>query len=142
MPRSELPRRRLHHCEPFVWPNAPKLSLSVGFDCAGRVREVFVHDDGKTGTDVEALLQDGCVLISFLLQQDGMDVCTLAGKVGREGVMPGGAAPDDGDAIRAASMFGGLLAQAAAIEAREGPEMRATYEASQERKQTWRPKAT
>lgn len=81
-------------------------SVSVGFDEGWRVREIFA-DGTKTGTDLEAMLDDACILTSMLLQS-GADIADLADKLGREGVKPW--AP-------AASIVGLAIKKAAEIEA-------------------------
>lgn len=104
MKRHQLPPRR--HCLTTIvqWDNKDWL-IALGFDDAWRVREIF-GDGHKTGSHMEAILDDVCLLISFLLQH-GMEVATLADKLGREGADP--QAP-------AASFIGLIVKHAAEIE--------------------------
>ena len=81
----QLPPRRLTVTVGIEWANRA-WSISVGFDDALQVREIFA-DGHKSGTDVEAILDDACILISMLLQS-GASIQDLAEKLGREGVDP------------------------------------------------------
>lgn len=104
MKRHPLPARREAVTILIVWEGTP-WSISVGFDESWRVREIFA-DGHKTGTDIEAILDDACILTSMLLQS-GANIADLADKLGREGVKP--EAP-------AASIVGLAIKKAAEIE--------------------------
>ncbi len=119
--RVELPGRRQSVIETLDWGGAEWL-LGVGFDRQGRVRELFV-DGATVGSEMEALLDDGCILLSLLLQH-GFDVAALARHLGRDGIDP--AAP-------AASVLGLVAALAARIEAEAGEAVRWVYQASGQR---------
>jgi hypothetical protein len=64
--RARLPNRRLNITDVAVWRGRTWM-LCIGFDRAGRAREVFI-DGNKTGSEFEGLLDDACVLLSILLQ--------------------------------------------------------------------------
>jgi hypothetical protein len=50
-----------------------KLQVTFGIDASGRVREVFCGNF-KAGSDSHALIMDGCVLLSRLMQHnDSLD---------------------------------------------------------------------
>lgn len=85
--------------------------MGVGFDAAGTVREVFA-DGPKTGQDMEGLLDDGCILLSLLLQS-GHGIADLAERLGRESIDP--ADPATGQRPPA-SAIGAVAREAAAIE--------------------------
>lgn len=108
MSRARLPDRRPAVVATLDWQGRTWL-LGCGFDRGGRVREVFLNGP-KIGSDQEALLADGCVLISLLLQH-GLDAPELASHLGREGIAPG--AP-------AASPFGHIAGELAKLEAEAG----------------------
>lgn len=106
--RARLPNRRPAIVATVDWEGRTWL-LGCGFDRGGRVREVFLNGP-KIGSDQEAVLADGCVLMSLLLQS-GMDAPALAGHLGREGIAPG--AP-------AASPLGRIAGELAKLEAEAG----------------------
>lgn len=85
MKRHQLPPRRLTVTNNIEWARRA-WSISVGFDDALKVREIFA-DGHKSGTELEAILDDACILISMLLQA-GASIQDLAEKLGREGVDP------------------------------------------------------
>ena len=65
-PRARLPYRRLQATEAVAWRGREWL-LSVGFDRSGAVREAFVKGL-KAGSEMDAIMDDACVLLSLLLQ--------------------------------------------------------------------------
>ncbi len=105
--RQRLPDRRIQTIQVMRWQGT-ELQWAVGYDRKGRAREVFVNGH-KVGSDIEALVQDGCVLLSLLLQH-GADPKDIAESLGREGIDPN--AP-------AASLFGLLTAELPKVEATE-----------------------
>lgn len=116
-PRERLPDRRMQVVEELTWAGRPWL-VGYGFDAGGRVREAFVSGS-RTGAELQALVEDACVLVSLLLQC-GMPAPELARHLAREGVDP--AAP-------AASLIGLIVERTAVVEARDGAEVRQAYEA-------------
>lgn len=126
--RAALPERRENRTEEMIWPPVEtfyekhkRFKVTCGFDRAGRVREIFA-DGYHTGSAMEALLDDVCILASIALQT-GLDVEGLAGSVSRDGAIPvprsdGTQAENPGPA---ASVVGAMLALAARVEAAEGP---------------------
>lgn len=68
MKRTPLPSRRRNETFTLDW-RGQTVSVTFGIDAAGRVREVFA-DIAKTGTDLQALLADWCVIVSVALQHD------------------------------------------------------------------------
>lgn len=105
-PRRRLPDRRITLTIAVAWADRSWL-LSVGFYGDGHAGEVFL-DGVKTGTQLEGLVDDACVLMSLLLQS-GWRPAPLADALG-------------GDAVVPASLYGLALRQIAAIEneARDG----------------------
>lgn len=80
-----LPNRRHLRTVTAEWCDGKTrigVELGVGFDGAGRVVEVFA-DGHKQGSTMEALLDDACILVSFLLQS-GWDIAGIAAKLRRE----------------------------------------------------------
>lgn len=68
--RHELPTRRLTSTQKFTTPEGHTIHLSVGYDPyeKKRPREVFYSGGFRSGSQLEFLVQDACVLISILLQ--------------------------------------------------------------------------
>ena len=75
--------------------------MTIGFYPDNRPGEVFTHGI-KTGSALDALLADACVLLSVLLQH-GVNATNLAASMGRQG----GTAP--------ASVIGAVLDLLAAL---------------------------
>ncbi len=117
--RIRLPDRRLAVVEDLAWAGRV-WSLGLGFDGAGRVREIFL-DGAKPGSGIDALVADGCVALSLLLQH-GVSAAELARHLGRESVER--QAP-------AASILGAAAVAAAAVERDEGNAAAATYAAAE-----------
>lgn len=109
--RTRLPNRRPQLAVNESWAGR-EWRVGMGFDTAGKVREVFARGV-KTGQHLEGLLDDACILMSILLQS-GMDAAALAAHLGREGVDP---------AAGAASLIGQIARRAAAAEREAGPAM-------------------
>ena len=80
-----LPDRRQGITQAVTWRGTP-LTVQLGFDGAGAVREIFING-AKGGSDVEALFDDACILASILLQY-GVSPEELAQHLGREGTDP------------------------------------------------------
>jgi hypothetical protein len=117
-PRRGLPSRRLSVHERLEW-GGRAWSVTIGFDVDGTVREVFVNAERSSG-DLEAIIHDGCILLSLLLQV-GVPASRLAEHLGREGVLPD--AP-------AASPIGLVAKRLVAIEAELGEQLRDAYRAA------------
>ncbi len=118
---SGLPARRMQVTTAVEWQGREWL-MGVGFAPDGTAREVFA-DGVKSGQDMEALLDDSCVLMSLLLQS-GETIGSIAGRLGNEG-----AAPAVSGGFRAASPIGAIARRAAAIEAECGPGIRLAWTA-------------
>lgn len=69
-PRHDLPTRRLSQTRKITTPEGQTIHLSIGYDPHedGRPREVFYSAGFRSGSQLEFLVQDACVLISLLLQ--------------------------------------------------------------------------
>jgi hypothetical protein len=82
MSRQRLPDRRaaatvdLEH-------GGSRFTLTVGFYPDGRPGEVFTHGI-RTGSGLDALLADACVLLSCLMQY-GVEPSQIASSMGRSG---------------------------------------------------------
>jgi len=81
--RDRLPNRRLQSTEVVAWRGQEWL-MSVGFDHFGTVREAFVKGL-KSGSAMDAIMDDACVLLSLLLQA-GYTASDVDSHLGREGV--------------------------------------------------------
>jgi hypothetical protein len=117
--RARLPNRRLAVTENLTWRDQDFI-VRFGFDRAGAVKEIFL-DGAKTGADIEALMDDGCILVSIALQA-GSRVGELSRSMGRSG-----SDPADGPGVRPASLLGAVLARAAVVEHKRGPEIAEAY---------------
>ena len=83
--RTRLPDRRVSVIETISAPfgaGRQEFTVSVGFWTNGRIGEVFA-DGHKSGSAMEAVVDDGCVLISMLLQH-GVRVSELHGRLSRD----------------------------------------------------------
>ena len=81
--RKHLPNRRPSFNRLIEWRGKDYL-LGMGLDPATlMVREIFLDGD-KTGSDVEAILDDACILLSRLLQS-GSDASDLVQRVSSGG---------------------------------------------------------
>jgi hypothetical protein len=82
MTRQRLPNRRpaetveLEH-------NGSRFTVTIGFYPDGRPGEVFTHGI-RSGSNLDALLADACVVISYLIQH-GVAPCEIASSMGRLG---------------------------------------------------------
>lgn len=84
-PRIRLPNRRMQITDAVEWQGHTWM-VSVGFTPDGRALEAFVKGI-KTGSSMDAIMDDACVLLSLLLQA-GYSAQALADHLGREGVDP------------------------------------------------------
>lgn len=69
-PRHDLPTRRPAENRKVRLQNDQTIHLSIGYDPNedGRPREVFYAEGFRSGSELEFLIQDACVLISTMLQ--------------------------------------------------------------------------
>lgn len=105
--RTTLPDRRPCEIETVLDSAGNRLDVCVGFDAAGRVREIFA-DGYKVGSDARAELSDALVMASVALQS-GLDIDALRRHVGREAIHPGApAASTLGLALDTAARMEGL----------------------------------
>jgi hypothetical protein len=69
-----MPGRRTGFTEPLTFREGEAGEITTfitcNFDAYGRIREVFCADP-RVGSDIHALLTDGCILISIYLQTGG-----------------------------------------------------------------------
>lgn len=114
--RTRLPNRRLHLTETVAWKeNARPWLAGIGFDEAGKAREVFLtwHEGG---TDLEVLMADACIVVSILLQA-GVGADWLLERLrARDGGKPTGAVEP--------SLLARLIERAAVIEREDGAAIR------------------
>lgn len=105
-PRHELPNRRLSDTLKLKTLDGITVHLSIGFDPTeiNRPREVFYSSGFRSGTQLEFLIQDACVLISILLQHGHKpeDICKSLSSVEK---------PDADGEIAYASIIG-MIAEA------------------------------
>ncbi len=103
--RYKLPDRRFQVTFDMEWKSRV-WAVSVGFAPDGRVMEVFVKGH-KTGSEMDSIMDDVCVLFSLMLQT-GYSAEKMHAHLGREGV----------DALDpAASPIGLMAAECAKLEA-------------------------
>ena len=113
--RRKLPDRRMSHTISvawLAWQRAYDFQVTLGFALDGTVSEVFVKGS-KIGSDMDAQLDDTCVLMSRLLQF-GDSVQDLAKSLGREGADPHSKGENDEPPV--ASLVGKIANAAAAEE--------------------------
>ena len=66
MTRSRLPDRRLNDTAEIEFRGV-RYAVTIGYYPDGRCGEVFTHG-AKVGSDMDAMLDDACVVVSLLLQ--------------------------------------------------------------------------
>jgi hypothetical protein len=110
MTRERLPHRRAAETVELEH-NGSRFTVTIGFYPDGRPGEVFTHGIGS-GSNLDALLADACVVISCLMQH-GVEPIEIAGSMGRLG------------SAEPASIIGAVIDLAAAV----GALTRATEEA-------------
>ncbi len=79
--RKKLSSRRQNLSVDEFWLGKP-ITITLGFDDKGDVREIFA-DYGKVGSSISAMISDGLVLMSHLLQRK-VDLNEIVGILGRE----------------------------------------------------------
>lgn len=109
--RRQLPTRR-PNLAIAIQHGPHALRLVCGFFATGRVGEVFA-DIGKPNSEIKALLDDACILVSKLLQQ-GIGAADLDGDMARD------------DDRKPQSLIGAILAAVAWVDAEVGPVLDAT----------------
>jgi hypothetical protein len=91
--RRPLPARRRSEARRIEWvsPLNPdgwlqKLYVTIGYDEADALtpREIFYDAGYKSGSDMETLLRDLCIILSVLLQHDGVDLDIFMSSISRE----------------------------------------------------------
>ena len=104
MSRNRLPDRR-HALTETIEFEGRRWNVQIGFYPDGRPGEVFA-DGVKTGSSMEALIDDSCVMLSLLLQW-GCPPADLYAHLAREG---------NDTASPAASLIGVLALKIAEVE--------------------------
>ena len=82
MTRTRLPDRRFAETAMLEHDGA-RFMVTIGFYPDGRPGEVFTHG-ARSGSNIDALLADACVLVSCLIQH-GVEPSELASSMGRLG---------------------------------------------------------
>ncbi len=83
MRRERLPNRRPNETV-NVTHDGRTYAITIGFDPAtGEVREIFAND-AKTGSAMDGILDDTCIILSILLQH-GVQPSSFVGSMGRLG---------------------------------------------------------
>ena len=82
MTRQRLPDRRIAETVALVHGGA-RFMVTIGFYPDGRPGEAFTHG-ARSGSNLDALLADACVVISCLIQH-GVEPRDLAASMGRLG---------------------------------------------------------
>lgn len=122
--REEVPHRRYGLRAPVAFidfvGNEVEYLVQFNFSERGRVIECFVCQDGakitKTGSQIRALLEDGCKAVSRLLQYgDSMD--TLAGYFGED-------RPEGAESGPPSSVIGAIARVGADLDARGAEAMK------------------
>jgi hypothetical protein len=106
MPRERLPAFRHQITDSAArWPSpgGRRLHISIGLSDDGRPLEVFARGGGRTGTDLDFLLDDAAILVSRALQH-GDQLADIARGVSR---LPDG---------KPSSVIGALIDKAREIE--------------------------
>ena len=69
--RERLPNRREQITDGIRWPveGGRRIHVSAGFSEDVRILETFLRGGGRTGSEVDFLMDDAAVLISRLLQR-------------------------------------------------------------------------
>src|ERR1700755_3366759 len=82
MTRQRLPDRRAAQTVALEHGGA-RFMVTIGFYPDGRPGEVFTHGI-RSGSNLDALLADACVVVSCLIQHD-IEPCEIASSMGRLG---------------------------------------------------------
>ncbi|MCI5040949.1 hypothetical protein WG622_17300 [Cognatishimia sp. D5M38] len=85
-PRRRSETRRIEWVSPLNrdgWTQ--KIYVTIGYDeDALTPREIFYDEGYKSGSDMETLLRDLCIVLSVFLQYDGIDINDFMGSISRE----------------------------------------------------------
>jgi hypothetical protein len=86
-PRRRSEARRIEWISPLNpdgWPQ--KIYVTIGYDEADALtpREIFYDAGYKSGSDMETLLRDLCIVLSVLLQHDGVELDLFMSSISRE----------------------------------------------------------
>src|SRR5215203_5700145 len=82
MTRMRLPDRRFAETV-MLGHDSARFMVTIGFYPDGRPGEVFIHG-ARSGSNMDALLADACVVVSCLIQHS-VDPAALAASMGRLG---------------------------------------------------------
>lgn len=118
--RAGLPDRRPHFSHTMQFCGRSYL-VGIGYDSEGQAREVW-GDGAHQGSELDAMIDDGCILMSLLLQLS-YPAEAIAQHLGRESTQ----APEPGiDTVDlgAASIFGAIARIVRTAEAIDGPVVR------------------
>jgi hypothetical protein len=118
MTRNRLPDRRFKFGQELP-ALGHDVAVDVGFDGAGRAREIFV-DGLKIGSELRALTTHASIVVSLLLQH-GITAAELLQRIGAS------ALADPDSAAEGHSILSRALAVAVRLEAEEGPALRAAH---------------
>ena len=80
--RRRLPDRRFSENRKLAWAGRT-IYLTVGYADGLDPKEVFYADGYRSGSDMEALVSDLCIMLSVVLQRDGVTVQALRKSMGQ-----------------------------------------------------------
>ena len=80
--RQKLAPRRLSETRKIAWVSPANqngwpqtIYITIGYDGDGITpREIFYDSGYKSGSDMEALISDVCILLSIVIQHDGVNL--------------------------------------------------------------------
>ena len=90
--RQKLASRRLSETRKISWVSPANqngwpqtIYITIGYDVDGITpREIFYDSGYKSGSDMEALISDVCILLSIVIQHDGVDLETFSKSLASE----------------------------------------------------------
>lgn len=80
--RRRLPNRRFSENRKLFWAGRT-IYLTVGYADGVEPKEVFYADGYRSGSDMEALVSDLCIMLSVVLQREGVTVQALRKSMGQ-----------------------------------------------------------
>lgn len=91
-PRRTLPTRRRSEARKITWtpphnPDAPetKIYVTIGYDHDGlRPVEIFYDGGYRSGSDLETLVSDLCIVLSVLIQHQDIEIEAFSASLARE----------------------------------------------------------
>jgi hypothetical protein len=91
-PRRTLPNRRRSEARKVTWTpphnlDAPetKIYITIGYDDDGlRPVEIFYDGGYRSGSDLETLVRDLCIVLSVLIQHQDIKIETFTASLARE----------------------------------------------------------